>query len=53
MKDKAIQCQECRQEFVWTAGEQDFYATKNLDEPKFCMICRAKKQAEERFWQRN
>lgn len=51
-KDKAIICMECNQEFVWTVGEQNFYGEKGLVEPKLCMICRAKKQAEERFWKR-
>lgn len=53
MKDKTIICGECGQEFVFTAGEQEFYTNKGLEEPKYCMICRGKKAAEERFWRKN
>lgn len=48
MKDKTIVCESCGQEFVWTEGEQEFYRQKNLTDPKLCMICRARKQAEDR-----
>ena len=44
MKDKIIVCQECKQEFVWTAGEQGFYAEKKLSQPVRCPICRAMQQ---------
>lgn len=45
MKDKTIKCQDCGQEFVWTHGEQEFYQSKGLEEPKYCMICRGKHKA--------
>lgn len=39
--DKALICQECGKEFVWTAGEQEFYASKGFtNEPKRCPECR-------------
>lgn len=40
--DKVIDCRDCGQEFVWTAGEQQFYASKNLaNQPGRCPSCRA------------
>lgn len=42
MQDKTIICKECGKEFVWTAGEQEFYKEKNFtNEPKKCRDCRA------------
>jgi len=40
-KDKVIKCRQCGQSFAWTAGEQEFYAQKRLQTPKYCPICRA------------
>ena len=39
--DKTLQCTECGQEFVFTAGEQEFYSSRGLmNEPKRCPECR-------------
>lgn len=44
--DKTLKCADCGKEFVWTAGEQAFYAEKGLHEPKHCPDCRkARKEA--------
>lgn len=44
-KDKTITCCDCHQDFVFTAGEQEFYQTKGLtNEPKRCKACRDKKK---------
>ncbi|MFC1711831.1 zinc-ribbon domain containing protein [Patescibacteria group bacterium] len=40
MKDKVITCENCKQDFAWTAGEQDFYKQKGLKPPIHCLICR-------------
>jgi hypothetical protein len=43
-RDKTLTCAVCREEFVWTAGEQQFFAEKGLAHaPKRCKGCRAKK----------
>ncbi|MPZ13840.1 MAG: zinc-binding protein [Chloroflexi bacterium] len=40
--DKTLQCRECGGDFVFTAGEQEFYAAKSLmNEPGRCPDCRA------------
>lgn len=44
--DKKIICKDCGNEFVFTAGEQEFYAEKGFDnEPVRCKDCRAKRKA--------
>lgn len=45
-EDKNIICKDCGKEFVFTAGEQAFYAEKGLtNEPVRCKECRAIKKA--------
>ncbi len=45
-EDRTLTCVECSAEFVFSAGEQEFYAEKGLtSEPKRCKACRqARKQ---------
>ncbi len=43
-KDKALKCVDCGTEFVFTAGEQLFYAGKGFrNEPKRCKNCKSKR----------
>ena len=43
-QDKSLNCVDCAAEFVWTAGEQTFFADKNFkNEPKRCKSCKAKR----------
>ena len=46
-EDRTLVCNECGQEFVFTAGEQEFYAEKGFaNDPKKCKACRdARKNA--------
>ena len=30
-EDKTLVCKDCGKEFVWTAGEQEFYASRGLE----------------------
>lgn len=40
-EDKTLTCVDCGQPFVFTAGEQEFYAEKGFEnEPKRCKNCR-------------
>jgi CxxC-x17-CxxC domain-containing protein len=40
--DKVLKCSECGAEFVFTAGEQMFFADKGFkNEPKRCKACKA------------
>ena len=43
-QDKALKCVDCGSEFIWTAGEQLFFADKQFkNEPKRCKACKAKR----------
>lgn len=40
-QDEKLVCEDCGAEFVFTAGEQEFYAEKGLvNKPKRCPECR-------------
>ncbi|HRI04758.1 MAG TPA: zinc-ribbon domain containing protein [Pyrinomonadaceae bacterium] len=43
-EDKTIQCVGCSDDFIWSAGEQLFYAQKDLlNPPKRCKPCKLAK----------
>ena len=50
-EDQYLQCidkdknKDCEIEFVFTAGEQEFYERKDYTPPKRCLNCRQKKKA--------
>ncbi len=45
--DKTLSCRDCGAEFVFTAGEQEFYAEKGFaNEPGRCPECRARRRRE-------
>ncbi len=44
--DKTMTCRDCNEEFVFTAGEQEFYAEKGFtNEPSRCPNCRRANKA--------
>ena len=46
-QDKSLQCSDCGQEFIFSAGEQEFYSSRGLqNEPKRCPECRRARKAE-------
>jgi len=48
MEDQTLTCRDCQQPFVFTEGEQKFYAEKQLHNPTRCKGCRQiRKQAKE------
>lgn len=53
-EDKTLTCKDCGKEFVFTAGEQEFYAEKGfVNEPLRCKECRDARKAaarSEREW---
>ncbi|GAB1475434.1 zinc-ribbon domain-containing protein [Bacillota bacterium] len=52
MEDKTLICQDCGAEFIFTAGEQEFYKEKGFtNEPKRCKECRDKKKHNRRSFQ--
>ena len=43
-QDKSLACVDCGSDFIWTAGEQLFFADKQFkNEPKRCKACKAKR----------
>jgi len=45
VQDKILKCRDCGQEFVFTAGEQEFFAEKGFSEPIRCSSCRAARRS--------
>ncbi len=43
--DQTIQCVECREPFVFSEKEQDFFKSKNFVAPKRCLSCRRARKA--------
>ena len=40
-EDKTLVCKDCGKEFVWTAGEQEFYASRGFEnQPQRCKPAR-------------
>ncbi len=40
-EDKTLICKDCNNEFIFTAGEQEFYEEKGFkNEPQRCKVCR-------------
>lgn len=48
-EDRTLICKECGDEFVFTAGEQEFYAAKEFkNDPQRCKKCRDNRKAASR-----
>ena len=42
--DRTLTCVECKEEFIFSAGEQLFFSEREFkNEPKHCKACRAKR----------
>lgn len=47
LSDQTLYCRDCNQEFVFTVGEQEFYASHNLmNTPTRCPSCRAARKGQ-------
>jgi len=45
--DQTLYCRDCNQEFTFTTGEQEFYASRGLtNAPSRCPACRAARKAQ-------
>ena len=48
-QDEKLICEDCGAEFVFSSGEQEFYAEKGLvNKPKRCPECRKKRRQNNR-----
>lgn len=46
-EDKILTCKECGAEFTFTAGDQEFYASKGFEnEPSRCQTCRSNRKQQ-------
>ena len=46
-EDKSMTCSDCGAPFTFTAGEQEFFASKGFtNEPKRCVQCRRAKKRQ-------
>jgi hypothetical protein len=43
-QDRTLTCADCGAEFMWSAGEQDYYDYKGFAPPKRCKPCREARQ---------
>ncbi len=47
-QDKTIACVDCNQDFIFSAGEQEFYAQRGLtNEPRRCPDCRRARKSQQ------
>ncbi len=47
-QDKILQCRDCGEEFLFSVGEQEFFAAKGyVNEPRRCPGCRAAYRARQ------
>jgi len=44
--DVTLTCRDCGQNFTFTSGEQDFYASRGYSEPGRCADCRAARKSQ-------
>jgi len=40
MEDTKLTCEECGRDFEYTAGEQQMYQERGMQEPRICKDCR-------------
>lgn len=44
MVDQQLICEDCGESFIFSDGEQDFYASKHLRSPRRCKGCRGNRK---------
>lgn len=44
--DQTVTCRDCGKQFIFTAGEQEYYESRGLSSPTRCHSCRAARKAE-------
>lgn len=48
-EDKTLKCKDCGADFIFTAGEQEFYAERGFqNEPQRCKVCRDSRKSASR-----
>lgn len=49
--DRMITCRTCGKDFVFTVREQEFFASRQFDEPRHCPECRAQRKRDKNLGQ--
>jgi DNA-directed RNA polymerase subunit RPC12/RpoP len=44
LEDRLLHCIDCGQDFIFSVGEQRYYHSKSLSQPKRCPKCRRKRK---------
>jgi len=44
-RDRKLECVDCGNTFIFTAGEQEFYQERGFSEPRRCPSCRAARKS--------
>ena len=44
LNDKRLKCIDCETDFTFSVGEQRYFLSKSLSEPKRCPQCRLKRK---------
>lgn len=52
-QDQTLICKDCGKSFVWTASEQEFFASKGFSAPVRCQECRARIKAAKQSGQQS
>lgn len=52
-EDIELRCQDCKNYFLFTVGEQHFFEEKGFQQPKRCKICRKHKTEDHKNAQFN
>lgn len=45
-RDRKLECADCGNTFIFTAGEQEFYQERGFSEPRRCPSCRAMRKSD-------
>lgn len=45
-EDRSLTCQDCGQQFTFSAEDQEFFAGRGYSDPKRCPSCRTARRAE-------
>ena len=47
LEDMLIRCCDCGQDFVWTAGQRQYFRDRDLRQPRRCSECRGARRAQQ------
>ncbi len=43
-REEILRCVDCEAQFIFTAGEQDYFLSRGLSTPKRCTQCRTRRK---------